>query len=121
MFLAGRAENRPVKRRGIPHLAKNERDTPNFLYAALDKAACAPFYEERRINFAEPNELNRKSGMWGTRWSLVGKDPQTIPFHLPVGQQSYCDTLYSTAAIFLARFAPSAPSRFSHPSWLTLR
>jgi len=26
MFLAGRAENRPVERRGIPHLAKNERD-----------------------------------------------------------------------------------------------
>jgi hypothetical protein len=28
---------------GIPHLAKNERDTPNFLYATLDKSACAPF------------------------------------------------------------------------------
>jgi hypothetical protein len=27
--------------RGIPHLAKNERDTPNFLHEALDKAACA--------------------------------------------------------------------------------
>jgi hypothetical protein len=29
---------------GIPHLAKNERDAPNFLHAALDKAACAPFF-----------------------------------------------------------------------------
>jgi hypothetical protein len=28
---------------GIPHLAKNQRDTPNFLYAALDRTACAPF------------------------------------------------------------------------------
>jgi hypothetical protein len=28
---------------GIPHLAKNERDTPNFLRAALDKTVCAPF------------------------------------------------------------------------------
>ena len=26
MFLAGSAENRPVERRGLPHLAKNERD-----------------------------------------------------------------------------------------------
>ncbi len=26
MFLAGRAEKPPVKRRGLPHLAKNERD-----------------------------------------------------------------------------------------------
>jgi hypothetical protein len=37
------------KRCGIPHLAKNERDTPNFLYAALDNTACAPFFKERRI------------------------------------------------------------------------
>ena len=36
---------------GIPHLAKNERDAPNFLYAALDTTACAPFIKERRIKF----------------------------------------------------------------------
>jgi hypothetical protein len=40
-----------VEVRGIPHLAKNERDTPNFLYAALDTTACAPFFKERRIEF----------------------------------------------------------------------
>jgi hypothetical protein len=27
---------------GIPYLAKNERDAPNFLYAALDRTACSP-------------------------------------------------------------------------------
>ena len=32
------------KTRCIPHLAKNERDAPNFLYAALDRTACAPFF-----------------------------------------------------------------------------
>ncbi len=37
--------------RGIPHLAKNERATPNFLYAALDEATCAPFFKERRLEF----------------------------------------------------------------------
>jgi len=56
---------------GIPHLAKNERDTPNFLYAALDKVACAPFFKERRMKCAEPTKLNRKSGMWGTQPSLL--------------------------------------------------
>jgi len=33
---------------GIPHLAKNERDAPNFLYATLDRTAWAPFIKERR-------------------------------------------------------------------------
>jgi hypothetical protein len=50
-----------------PHLAKNERDTPNFLHAALARGACAPFYKERRMKSAEPNKLYRKSGVWGTR------------------------------------------------------
>ena len=52
---------------GIPHLAKNERDAPNFLFAALDMAACAPFFKERRMKFVEPTKLHRKSGVWGTR------------------------------------------------------
>ncbi len=59
-----------MKACGIPHLAKNERDAPNFLYAALDKTACAPFFKERRMKCAEPTKLNRKSGMWGTRRSF---------------------------------------------------
>jgi hypothetical protein len=67
--LAGR-----VKVRGIPHLEKNKRDTPNFLLAALDKTACAPFFKERRIRFAEPIKLLRKSGMWGTLWVVVRKE-----------------------------------------------
>jgi hypothetical protein len=56
-----------VWRCGIPHLAKNERDAPNFLHAGLDKAACAPFFKERRMRSTEPTTLHRKSGMWGTR------------------------------------------------------
>jgi hypothetical protein len=57
---------------GNPHLAKNERDAPNFLRAALDKTACAPFFKERRMNFREPTKLLRKSGMWGTRGLWLG-------------------------------------------------
>ena len=34
-------EKRAGKNCGTRHLAKNERDAPNFLYAALDMAACA--------------------------------------------------------------------------------
>src|SRR5580658_10494511 len=52
---------------GIPHLAKNERDAPNFLYAALERTACAPFFKEGRMKFREPTKLHRKSGVWGTR------------------------------------------------------
>ena len=37
--------------RGIPHLANNERDAPNFLHAALNTITCAPFVEERRLEF----------------------------------------------------------------------
>jgi hypothetical protein len=52
---------------GIPHLAKNERDAPNFLYAALDRTACAALSKESRMKFREPTKPHRKSGMWGTR------------------------------------------------------
>jgi hypothetical protein len=34
---------------GCGHLAKNERDAPNFLYAALEMTAYAPFLKERRM------------------------------------------------------------------------
>jgi hypothetical protein len=61
-----------VKVRGLPHLAKNERDTPNFLHPALDKTACAPFFKERRMEFAELTKLLRKSGIWGTPRFLEG-------------------------------------------------
>ena len=54
---------------GIPHLAKNERDAPNFLHVALDKSAYAPFFKETRIWCTEPTKLHKKSGMWGTRHS----------------------------------------------------
>jgi hypothetical protein len=53
--------------RGVPHLAKDERDAPNFLYAALDRTARAPLFKETRMKFREPTKLHRKSGMWGTR------------------------------------------------------
>jgi hypothetical protein len=77
-------EGQPVRVRGIPHLAKNERDAPNFLYATLDKTACAPFFKERRMKCGEPTKLHRKSGMWGTRRFLVRTefgDGVPIPFY----------------------------------------
>jgi hypothetical protein len=63
----------PVWRRGIPHLAKNERDAPSFLYAALDDSASAPFVKERRMEFAKSIKLHRKSGMWGTQLKWQGQ------------------------------------------------
>jgi hypothetical protein len=35
---------------------------PDFLYVALDKAACAAFVKESRMNFASANQFHRKSG-----------------------------------------------------------
>jgi hypothetical protein len=47
---------------GIPHLAKSERDTPSFLLAAPDNAACAPFCKERRMKFADPRSPTGNRG-----------------------------------------------------------
>jgi hypothetical protein len=71
-------ERSTVWRSGIPHLAKNERDAPNFLHAALDKAACASFIKEGHMKFAEPTKQHRKSGMWGTQdlWSRQSRQFQ---------------------------------------------
>ena len=49
------------------HPSQKTRRTPDSCHAALDKTACAPFYKERRMNFAEPSKLNRNPGIWGTR------------------------------------------------------
>jgi hypothetical protein len=40
---------------------------PDFLYAAPDRAACAPLVKERRMEFANPAALHRKSGKMGHR------------------------------------------------------
>jgi hypothetical protein len=47
---------------------------PNFLFAALDRTACAPFLKERRIKFREPTKLDRKfgHGCWGRGSHRVG-------------------------------------------------
>jgi hypothetical protein len=56
------------------HISQRTRDTPNFLYAALDTATCAPFIKERRMKFAEPAKLHRKSGIWGTLYCGGGEE-----------------------------------------------
>jgi hypothetical protein len=63
-----------VERCGIPHLAKNERDTPNFLHAAPDMTACAAFIKESHMDFANAHKLHSKSRIWGTPRFVEGKD-----------------------------------------------
>jgi hypothetical protein len=53
--------------KGYPHLAKNERDAPNFLHGVHERTAGAPFNKERRRKCREPTKLHRKSGMWDAR------------------------------------------------------
>jgi hypothetical protein len=47
--------------------------TPNFLHVALDTTTCAPFVKERRMNFAIPTKLHRKSGKRATPTFMEGK------------------------------------------------
>jgi hypothetical protein len=51
---------------------------PEFLYATLEKTACAPFSKERRMKFREPMKLHRKSGMWGTRRLVARIEPESV-------------------------------------------
>jgi hypothetical protein len=62
-----------VEGRGIPYLAKNERDTPNFLHAAPDMTACAAFIKESRMDLAGAHKLYRKSEIWGTPRFVEGR------------------------------------------------
>ncbi len=71
-----------VESRGIPHLAKNERDAPISWTLPWTKTACAPFVKERRMKFAERNNLHRKSGVWGTRLLWWGQ--------IPKGRRKWC-------------------------------
>jgi hypothetical protein len=59
-------------RPAVSHISRKTSQTANFLYAALDRTACAPFLKERRRNFRELTELHRKSGVWGTRRLVAG-------------------------------------------------
>ncbi len=58
---------------GIPHLAKNERDAPNFLNAALDTTTCAPFFKERRIRVRRTQEASQEIGDVGHPSSVNGR------------------------------------------------
>jgi len=80
------AENLRVQRRGIPQLAKNERDTRISCTRAQETATCAAFIKESRMKFINANKLHRKSGGVGhpslvegtglntSAPSLLGKD-----------------------------------------------
>src|ERR1700678_3730285 len=53
------------KSSGIPHLAKNERDTRISCTRHQATATCAAFIEESRLKFINANKLHRKSGGMG--------------------------------------------------------
>jgi hypothetical protein len=60
-----------------PTSRKNERDTPNFLYAALDRTACAPLFKERRMSSGSPRNStgNRGYGAPGVLFEGDEKKP----------------------------------------------
>jgi hypothetical protein len=74
-FAGSRGE--PVPGFGVIRARENERNAPNFLYAALERTACAPFIKERRMKFREPTKLHRKSGDVGHPRPLFGGQAST--------------------------------------------
>jgi hypothetical protein len=44
---------------------------PDFLYATPASAECAAFIRESRMKFVDPITIYRKSGVWGTLWSVI--------------------------------------------------
>jgi 4Fe-4S ferredoxin len=62
-----------------PHNTQRDRErnagqTPDFLYAAPDTTACAAFIKESRMNFANANQLHRKSGEAGAYRPVVNRN-----------------------------------------------
>jgi hypothetical protein len=60
--------------RGIPHLAKNERDARISCTWAQETAACAAFIEESRMRCINATKLHRKSGGVGHPSFVVGTE-----------------------------------------------
>jgi hypothetical protein len=73
-----------------PHLAKNERDAPNFLYADPEDHVC-PLFKEGRMKIREPTRLtgNRGCGALGDwlRYRDAGAliPPEVSPFTSTAG------------------------------------
>src|SRR5580698_221132 len=72
--------NRESKGRssGIPHLAKNERDTQISCARHQATTACAAFIEESRVRLVNANKPHRKSGGMGHP-SLVARETVLNP------------------------------------------
>jgi len=59
--------------RGIPHLAKNERDAPNFLHAApRESRGVRLSFKERRMKIIEATEPHRNRGCGAPDRMLAG-------------------------------------------------
>jgi hypothetical protein len=44
------------------YMGRKRRGDPDFPYAALNTTACAAFFKESRMEFANATKLHRKSG-----------------------------------------------------------
>jgi hypothetical protein len=57
----------------VAHISRKTSEMPpNFLYAAPDRTAYAPFIKERRRKFREPTKVHRKSGDVGHPATVAG-------------------------------------------------
>jgi hypothetical protein len=63
---------------GRPTSRDKRANAPNFLYATLDRTACAPSFKERRMKCREPTKLHRKSGCLGHPSPVVRQEEKKI-------------------------------------------
>src|SRR5580658_3981985 len=73
-----RPERLEGKTRGIPHLAKNERDAPNFLYAALERTACAALFKGEPHEVQGTHETPQEIGGVGHPATVAGIEPRRV-------------------------------------------
>jgi hypothetical protein len=59
-----------MKFQGTHETSQEIGDTPNLLYAALERTACVPFFKERRMKFQGTHETSQEIGVWGTHHLL---------------------------------------------------
>jgi hypothetical protein len=59
---------------GIPHLAKNERDAPNFLQVDETRSACAPFFQGKAHEDQGTHEASQEIGDVGHPAFVCGKE-----------------------------------------------
>ena len=90
----------------LPHRAYPRAARPDFLYVALDKAACAAFVKESRMNFANANQFHRKSGDHYPGTQTYRRNPKSSPDRMQPTPSFMDHLLWSSLLVSLPAYLP---------------